>query len=61
MLLLLQIYIIIYNDLQICCYKCGNERQLCVEEKINNDTKEIIEKNFICIKCANLFQANEGK
>jgi hypothetical protein len=41
---------------KICCYKCESASRLCVEEKRREDTGEIIEKNFICIKCAGLFQ-----
>lgn len=41
---------------KICCYKCQSTQSLCVEEKVREDTGQIIEKNFICIKCAGLFQ-----
>jgi hypothetical protein len=41
---------------KIECYKCGCKSQLLVEEKRNNDTGELVEKNFICAKCAKLFQ-----
>jgi hypothetical protein len=39
-----------------CCYKCGSKEQIHIEEKINNETKEIIEKNLICIECSGLFK-----
>jgi len=41
---------------QLCCYKCGNKSQICVEEKKCEETGEIVEKNFICAKCARIFQ-----
>lgn len=41
---------------KIWCYKCGSQSQLCVEEKRRDDTGEIVEKNFICAKCAGIFQ-----
>lgn len=37
---------------KIECYRCGSQSQLLVEEKVREDTKEIIEKNFICLVCA---------
>ena len=37
---------------RICCYQCDSQRSLLVEEKRNLDTGELIEKNFICLKCA---------
>lgn len=37
---------------KLCCYKCESTTQLLVEEKIDNDTGKIIEKNFICVECA---------
>lgn len=44
------------NQKQIICYKCSSPNQLLVEEKIDKNTNKIIEKNFVCAKCANLFQ-----
>ena len=41
---------------QITCYKCGSLSSLLVEEKVNSDTGEILEKNFICADCAKLFE-----
>lgn len=38
------------------CYKCNTSYNLLVEEKVNSDTGEVIEKNFICADCANLFK-----
>jgi len=38
------------------CYKCGSKQSLAVEEKKCNETGVILEKNFICAPCANLFQ-----
>jgi hypothetical protein len=37
---------------QICCYKCQSTEQLLVEEKVTHHTGRVIEKNFICFKCA---------
>jgi hypothetical protein len=39
---------------KICCYKCKIQSELCIEEKRCNQTGKIIEKNFICIKCAGI-------
>jgi hypothetical protein len=41
---------------QICCYKCASTKQLLIEEKITPKTGRVIEKNFICIKCAKGFK-----
>jgi C4-type Zn-finger protein len=41
---------------RIACYKCDSQKQLLVEEKRNNHTGEIVEKNFICATCARLFK-----
>lgn len=37
---------------EVVCYKCKSNRKILIEEKIRQDTKEIIEKNFICAPCA---------
>ena len=37
---------------QIECYKCKSKSQLLIEEKIDNDTGKVAEKNFICLTCA---------
>jgi len=34
------------------CYRCGSTHHLLTEEKINKDTNEVIEKHFVCIRCA---------
>lgn len=34
------------------CYRCKSPYQLLIEEKVNNDTGEIIEKNFVCLRCS---------
>lgn len=40
------------NNKPLGCYQCGATRGLMVEEKIDNATGKIIEKNFICLPCS---------
>lgn len=37
---------------KICCYKCGTQQSLIVEEKVDTKTGKVVEKNFICLDCA---------
>jgi hypothetical protein len=41
---------------KVRCYKCGGHKNLLVEEKKCSETGALIDKNFICSGCANLFE-----
>lgn len=34
------------------CHRCKSTHHLIIEEKINVETSEVIEKHFVCIRCA---------
>jgi hypothetical protein len=41
---------------QIECCKCGSKQRLLVQERVDNDTGRVIDKNFICADCAGVFK-----
>lgn len=42
----------LFVNKKIVCYKCKNDSQLLVEEKVDIDSGRIVEKNFICFPCS---------